>query len=90
MNQWVDIAVAFDQTSGQAYGYINGTPVQLYSAAGNQSTAIADPFHVSTGSFFVGDDGQDNYPFRGTIDEIRVSNKLVLGTGLPLISGNPP
>jgi hypothetical protein len=88
LNRWVNIAVAFDQASGQAYGYIDGSPIQLYNE--NYTTnPITDPFRVSTGSFFVGDDGSDNYQFSGTIDEIRVSNNLILGTGLPVIVGTP-
>ncbi len=87
MNVWVDVAVAWDQTTGQAYGYINGTPIQLYN---NDGTVLANPFRVSTGSFFVGNNGQDNYQFRGTIDEIRVSNTLVLGTGFNVINSLPP
>lgn len=89
LNRWVDLAVAFDQTNGQAYGYIDGTVVQLYSTG--QTNPITDLFRVSTGSFFVGNNGTDlSYQFKGTMDEIRVSNDLALGAGLPLIVGTPP
>ncbi len=89
LNRWVDIAVAFDQATGETYGYINGSPVQLYNEY-YTSNADSDPFRVSTGPFFVGNNGQDSYQFVGQIDEIRVSNNLVLGAGLPLVVGNAP
>ncbi len=87
-NRWVDIAIAFDQSNGQAYGYIDGTPFQLYSNGTNNP--VTDPFRVSTGPFFVGNNGRDNYQFSGKVDEVRVSNDLVLGLGFPLIVGMPP
>jgi hypothetical protein len=89
LNRWVDLAVAFDRSTGQSYGYIDGAPVQLYRSV--TTNPITDPFRISNGSFFVGNNGTDlDYQFSGMIDEIRVSNNLVLGAGLPLIDGPPP
>ncbi len=88
-NRWFDLAAAFDQTTGQVYAYIDGKPVQLYSS--DSTERFTDAFRVSTGNFFVGNDGRDNaFQFSGKVDEIRVSNSLVLGAGLPLIRGTAP
>lgn len=82
LNQWVDVAVAVDQTvfPHQFYGYIDGMAVQLHA------TASSVPIRIYEAPFMVGhNDRDERLAFAGKIDEIRISNTLVLGTGLPLI-----
>ena len=85
LNRWVDLAIAFDQTTKQAYAYIDETPTQLYDGS-----ITSDPFRIPTTPLSVGNSSVDNQPFNGKIDEIRISNNLILGAGLPLIAGSPP
>jgi hypothetical protein len=64
---------------GECYGYIDGQPVQLH-----HPTADTRPWRISTSEFTIGNSGVDYKPLVGKIDEIRVSNSLVLGAGLPV------
>jgi hypothetical protein len=84
LNTWVTIAVAADKANNKIYGYVNGVPVQLYTAAlapaGNVLRGL------STYPFAVGNSSQDPNPFPGRIDEVRVSNGLLLGVGLNIIA----
>src|SRR5690606_7473498 len=81
LNTWVSVAVSIDAKASpkQIYAYVDGVPVQLYS------TQIVDDFRIYTLSAFgIGNDTRDPQPFKGKIEEARVSNALVLGTGLPI------
>ena len=81
LNQWVNVAIAVDQTvtPRQFYGYIDGQPVQLFG------TPTSLPIRIFPAPFMVGhNDVNSSLGFSGKIDEIRVSNSIVLGAGLPL------
>lgn len=80
LKRWTDVAIAVDEDTHQCYGYVDGTPVQLSFGFVN-----ADSFRISTPLLAMGDDAIDNQPFIGKIDEIRISNSLILGAGRPLI-----
>lgn len=81
LGRWVDVALAVDTTvlPRQVYAYVDGTPVQLYGTASNNS------FRIYSAPFTIGGDSQDGQSFNGKIDEVRVSNALVLGAGLPIL-----
>jgi hypothetical protein len=86
LNQWVDVGLAVDTTVSpkQVYAYVNGTPVRLYGTASNNS------FRIYSAPFTVGGDSMDGQPFKGQIEEVRVSNALVLGAGLPILPKPAP
>ena len=81
LNRWVNVAIAVDTTVSpkQVYAYIDGVPVQMVG------TASDNAFRVYSAPFTVGGDSQDGQTFTGRIEEVRVSNTLVLGPGLPLV-----
>ncbi|MCD6024164.1 MAG: hypothetical protein K0Q91_1080 [Fibrobacteria bacterium] len=83
LNQWVTLAVAvdLDPSGSQSYGYLNGVPVQLYRKGGPFAVAAKPASSIVT----VGNDAVRNQSFNGQVDEVRLSNALVLGPGLPLI-----
>lgn len=85
LNRWVTLAFALDTTvtPKQAYAYLDGVPIQMYEAAN------AAPFRIPEAALTVGNDGQDHQPLNGKIDEIRISNTLLLGPGLPLVEKTP-
>jgi len=82
------LAGEWDNTTGQAYAFIDGVPVQLFLPS--PYVINTDPWRTSTSAFCVGGVTTDNQPFNGRMDEARVSNNLVFGAGLPTIAGNPP
>ncbi len=82
LNKWVNVAFSINAkvSPKQVYAYVDGIPVQLYG------TPLAHEFRIYTAAAFaIGNDTYDNQPFRGKIEEARVSNALVLGAGLPII-----
>lgn len=83
LNQWVTVAVAvdLDSSGSQSYAYLNGMPVQLYRKSGPVAVVARPASSIVT----VGNDAVRNQSFDGWVDEIRLSNALVLGPGLPLI-----
>jgi hypothetical protein len=80
LGRWVNLAFALDTTSTpkQVYAYVDGIPVQLFEASGN------DPFVTPAGALSVGNDNIDNLSLKGRIDEIRITGDLALGAGVPL------
>jgi hypothetical protein len=80
LNRWVDVAMALDDSAHQIYAYIDEKAIALYGTQNN------DSFRVPMSPFTVGDDGVDELGFTGKIDEIRVSDNLVLGAGFPIAS----
>lgn len=82
LNQWVTVAIAVDAETSpkQVYAYVNGTPVQLYGTATNAEFRIYED-----APFVIGLDSRDGQPFRGLVDEVRVSGDLALGPGLPIV-----
>jgi hypothetical protein len=81
LNRWTTLTISVDQTVSphQFYGFIDGQPVQLHAVAD------ARPIRIRAEPFMVGHrDNNDNVGFNGRIDEIRISNQLVLGAGHPL------
>ena len=80
MKRWVDVAVALDQGANQCYGYVDAKPVNLSVGFVN-----VDPFEALQARLFIGNDSLNSQQFIGKIDEIRISNSLILGAGLPLL-----
>jgi hypothetical protein len=83
LNQWVTVAVAVDlaPSGSQSYAYLNGEPVQLY----RKGEAVNVASRPASSLVTVGNGALANQPFDGRVDEIRLSNALVLGPGLPLV-----
>lgn len=88
LGQWVDIAVSGVRGTAELYAYVNGSPVQLYSDY--QGIGQLRALDAESYPFAIGDDTRDYQPFPGRIDEIRISNDLVLGKGPALIIGPMP
>lgn len=85
LKKWVDVAVAADQGGRQMHAWVDGVPVQLYVPAPVDSYRI-DGFRSPASPFTVGMDAQDGQYFKGRLEEVRVSDTLVLGQGLDLLS----
>jgi Concanavalin A-like lectin/glucanases superfamily/Dockerin type I domain len=84
LKRWVDVAVAADASNGQLYAYVDGKPIQLYVPKPVESYGVVG-FRSSNSDFTIGRDAIDEQAFKGRIDEVRVSNSLVLGPGLALM-----
>lgn len=79
LHQWVDLAVSIDKQTLQAYGFIDGVPVQLF----NRNSVLpvgATPQYA----FQIARLDGTGRPFDGEIDEARVSDRLVLGAGISM------
>jgi hypothetical protein len=88
LKRWVNVAIAAVRDSSLLYVYIDGVPKQTW--VNYAKGAVLRPNPLSSYPFNVGNDGQDPQPFPGRIEEIRISNGLVLGAGLPPLIGPVP
>jgi hypothetical protein len=80
IGRWVNIAVAIDQSHNDFYLWIDGRPVQLYPAYDVTSLGmVAD----TTRPFNVGGAAWDARVGPFLLDEVRISDTLVFGQGLP-------
>jgi|GEM_PF-5308341 len=87
LGRWVNVAVAAVRNGSLLFAYVDNVPVGLYlDIAGG---ATLRPTSTVEFPFTIGNDGQDNQPFPGRVEEIRVSRGLPLGPGVH-IRGQPP
>ena len=70
---WTHIAVVYDPTAASAKMYVNGNEVPLTNHGSNAlSTAVGN---TST-SFFLGRRSDGSYSFKGSLDELRIWNRV--------------
>lgn len=87
LGRWVNVAVSAVRNGSQLYAYVDNVPVAVYNELTPGSTLR--PSSTSQFPFTIGNDGQDNQPFPGRVDEIRISKGLPLGPGVT-IKQRPP
>jgi len=80
IGRWVDLAVAIDQARNDFYFWIDGRPVQLYPAYDVTSLGMVSD---TTRPFNVGGANWDARVGSFLLDEVRISDTLVFGQGLP-------
>jgi hypothetical protein len=80
LGQWVTVTVSGDRLNGKVYAFINGVPLQLYNDVARTGVLRSD----YPAPFLIGGTQSGQY-FLGKIDEVRASNTLVQGVGLPTI-----
>ena len=87
LGEWVNLAVSADRKLGSVSAYVNGVAQQLYTSGIPADSMLRGD---SAFAFTVGNDGVDNQPFHGLIDEIRISRGFVHPAGpAPLVTADP-
>jgi len=82
VGRWVDIAVSIDQSQEEIFVWVDGTPQEIFSFG----TEVQAPDYVNDtqAPFSVGGGSWDSRVGAFQVDEVRISDTLVYGAGLPL------
>ena len=82
VGEWIDLAVSLDWEADQIYVWIDEHAVPTYTRSdwGRGSWMVND----SAGAFCVGGASWDRRPSHFQLDEVRISDTLIFGKGLPI------
>lgn len=71
--EWTHLAVVYDPSNSIAKMYVNGEEVTLTS---NGPNPITTAFQHTSNPFYLGSRGGSSLPFNGSMDEVRIWNRV--------------
>jgi hypothetical protein len=80
--RWTDLAVSIDRATQQIYVWVDGMPQEMYSIQNQVQTT--DYVDDSIAPFSIGGGAWDSRKGTFRIDEVRISDTLVFGRGIPM------